>query len=95
MAACRVGHLLAHISPSRRESLQITGHHDGFYRYLALSPDGTLLVYAAMEEKKLGLWIMPAEGGKSLPITVTRRDHIYIMDVDIEKVKAKLKLPNQ
>ncbi len=54
---------------------QITGHHEGIYRYLALSPDGDLLIYAAIEEKHLGLWVMPAEGGKSLPLAVTHPGH--------------------
>ena len=63
------------ISLDGKKRQQITGHRDGFYRFLALSPDGTLLVYAAMEGNRLGLWIMPAEGGKSLPLAVTPRDH--------------------
>ena len=54
---------------------QITGHHEGIYRHLALSPDGDLLIYAAMEEKHLGLWVMPAEGGKSLPLAITHPGH--------------------
>jgi Tol biopolymer transport system component len=54
---------------------QIQGHHENFWRHLALSPDGSLLVYAAMEGKYLGLWIMPAEGGKSLPLSVTPNAH--------------------
>ena len=63
------------ISPDGKKRQQITGHHDGFYRYLAVSPDGELLVYAALEEKKLGLWIMPAGGGKSLALAISREDH--------------------
>jgi Tol biopolymer transport system component len=54
---------------------QIQGHHENFWHHLALSPDGSLLVYAAMEGKYLGLWIMPAEGGKSLPLSVTPNAH--------------------
>jgi Tol biopolymer transport system component len=107
------------ISIDGRERQQITGHHGGFYRYLVLSPDGTLLVYAAMEEKKLGLWIMPAKGGKSLPLVVSHQDHnecpawspdgkriafasgrtgrgdIYIMELEIERVRGELTLLNQ
>jgi Tol biopolymer transport system component len=107
------------ISSDGRERHQITGHHEGLYRYLALSPDGSLLVYAAMEEKKLGLWIMPAGGGQSLPLVVRQTDHnecpawspdgkriafasgrtgrgdIYVMELDIEQVKADLKVLNQ
>ena len=63
------------ISIAGDESHQIRGHHEGFYRYLALSPDGSLLVYGAIEGKDVGLWVMPAEGGKSLPLTVTHPGH--------------------
>jgi Tol biopolymer transport system component len=61
------------ISPNGKEREQITGHIENFYRYLALSPDGQFLVYAAYEGRFLGLYIMPAEGGKSLPLAVTPR----------------------
>jgi Tol biopolymer transport system component len=63
------------ISSDGTEKQQVTGHHERFYRFLALSPDGTLLVYAAMGEKRLGLWVMPAEGGKSLPLILSSLDH--------------------
>lgn len=63
------------ISSDGKERKQITGHHENFYRHLALSPDGSLLVYAAAEGKYLGLYIMPAEGGISLPLTVTPQNH--------------------
>lgn len=63
------------ISLNGKERQQITGHHDGFYRFLALSPDGSLLVYTAMEGRRLGLWIMSAQGGKSLPLVLTPLDH--------------------
>ena len=63
------------ISLDGRKKQQITGHRDGFYRYLALSPDGSLLAYAAMEGKDLGLWVMPAQGGKSLPLAITHPGH--------------------
>jgi Tol biopolymer transport system component len=54
---------------------QIIGHHDNFWRHLALSPDGSLLVYAAMEGRHLGLYVMPAEGGKSIALAVTPNAH--------------------
>lgn len=54
---------------------QIIGQHENFYRHLALSPDGSLLVYAVKEDKYLGLWIMPSEGGKSIPLAVTPDSH--------------------
>lgn len=56
------------ISSEGKENKQITGHHEMFYLHMGLSPDGSLLVYAAMVERNLGLWIMPAEGGKSIQI---------------------------
>jgi TolB protein len=63
------------VSSDGREALQVPGHHENFYRYLTLSPDGSLLVYGVFENKYLGLYIMPAEGGVSLPLAVTRRAH--------------------
>lgn len=63
------------ISADGKQREQIRGHHEGFYRYIALSPDGSLLVYAAMEGNDLGLWVMPAEGGTSLPLAITHPGH--------------------
>lgn len=63
------------ISPDGKKKEQITGHHENFWRYLALSPDGSLLVYGAMEGRELGLWVMPAAGGKSLPLAITNAGH--------------------
>lgn len=63
------------ISVEGKEKEQIQGHNENFWRYLALSPDGSLLVYAAVENKYLGLWIMLAGGGKSLPLSITPNAH--------------------
>jgi Tol biopolymer transport system component len=63
------------ISTDGKERKQIAGHHENFYLHLALSPDGSLLIYAAMEGRYLGLYIMPAEGGKSLPLAVSSQGH--------------------
>ncbi|MFC2084097.1 TolB family protein [Bacteroidota bacterium] len=63
------------ISSNGKERIQITGHHENFYRHLALSPDNSLLVYAAMEGRYLGLYIMSTEGGISLPLAVTSEGH--------------------
>jgi TolB protein len=63
------------ISTDGKVKTEITGHHENFWRHLALSPDGTLLVYAAMEGRYLGLWIIPAEGGESIPLAVTPSAH--------------------
>ena len=110
------------ISTDGKERIQITGHHEKFYRHLALSPDGSLLIYAAYTARKgryLGLYIMPVEGGISLPLAVTNRGHtegaswspdgdiiaftrtmsgnfdIWVMDVDIERIKKKLRMNYQ
>lgn len=54
---------------------RIACDNENFYRHLALSPDGSLLIFAALDEKYLGLYIMSSEGGKSLPMAVTRDNH--------------------
>jgi len=63
------------ISTDGKVKTEITGHHENFWRHLALSPNGSLLVYAAMENRRMGLWIMSAEGGKSIPLAVTPNAH--------------------
>jgi TolB protein len=107
------------VSADGKDRRQVTGHLDSLYRYLALSPDGSLLVYAALQGKRLGLWVMPSEGGKSLPLTITEGSHnespvwspdgrriayasgrtghgdIYIMDLDVPKIRAELKIPDR
>ncbi len=54
---------------------QITCDHENFYRHLALSPDGSLLIFAALEDNYLGLYVMLSEGGKSLPLAVSKDSH--------------------
>jgi Tol biopolymer transport system component len=63
------------ISADGKERQQITGHLESFYRYIALSPDGSLLIYGAMKGRYVGLYIMPAEGGRSLPLAVSKKEH--------------------
>lgn len=63
------------VSSDGKVKKQIKGHHENFYRYLALSPDGSLLVYGVMEGRHQCLYIMPAEGGPSLPLIVTEGGH--------------------
>lgn len=58
------------VSADGKKKTQILGHHENLYRHMGLSPDGDWLVYSAMEGQELGLWIMPAEGGKSIPLSV-------------------------
>ena len=63
------------VSSSGEDSRQITGLHENFYRYLALSPDGTLLVYGVVEDRHVGLYVMSALGGRSLPLIVSEQGH--------------------
>ena len=63
------------ISTDGKERIQLTGHHENFYRYLALSPDDSLLVYAELVDGFLRLYIMLTEGGASLPVTDTEQGH--------------------
>ncbi len=107
------------ISKDGKTKQHIRGHDENFFRHIALSPDGSLLIYAALKGKYLGLYIMPAEGGKSLPLAVTEKDHnegaiwspdgkriafnstrsggfdIWIMDIDVDKVKKELRVLNK
>lgn len=51
------------------ERRQLTFETDRAYRYLDLSPDGTLLAFVACEGRDCDLWVMPAAGGKAVPLT--------------------------
>jgi TolB protein len=63
------------ISIENGEKTTISCPHENFYRHLALSPDGSLLIFAAMEGRYLGLYVMLSGGGKSLPLAVTKDSH--------------------
>jgi len=63
------------ISSDGKKREQIKGHHENFYRHIVLSPDGSFLVYAALEGRYLGLYIMSSAGGKSLPLAVSSSAH--------------------
>jgi Tol biopolymer transport system component len=63
------------ISVDGQEIVQIKGHHNNFYRYLALSPDGRMLVYAAKVGRFLEFHIMPAGGGESIPLVLAPEGH--------------------
>jgi Tol biopolymer transport system component len=39
------------------------------YRYMDLSPDGTLLAFVQCEGRNCDLWVMPALGGPAVPLT--------------------------
>jgi TolB protein len=59
------------ISPDGKQKMQITEHHENFYRYLSLSPDGSLLTYGVWADGSMGIYVMRADGGTSLPLAVT------------------------
>ena len=63
------------ISPEGKDLKQIMGHHENFYRYIDLSPDGTLLMYGVYENRRSGIYIMSIDGGKSLPLSVSSESH--------------------
>ncbi len=63
------------ISPDGQLMEEIQGHHENFYRHLDLSPDGTLLVYSALVDGALGLYIMSLENGINLPLSITPGNH--------------------
>lgn len=63
------------ISRDGKAKKQISGHLKNLYRYIALSPDGSLLIYGVFEGRYVGLYIMSSEGGISLPLSVTRQAH--------------------
>lgn len=54
---------------------QITGHCENFYRHLAISPDGSILIYSTMKNGFLVLYVMPAKGGISIPLAVSPKTH--------------------
>jgi TolB protein len=66
---------LWNISIDGQETCKIDGHHKNFYRYLALSPDGKFIVYAAKVDRFLEFHIMPAIGGESIPLAISPEGH--------------------
>ena len=61
------------LSDGSAEQIQID--NENFYRHLAISPDGSLIIFAAITERYLGLYTTLSEGGKSIPLTVTSGFH--------------------
>jgi len=57
------------VSVDSQSVKELAGEKDKYYRYSDLSPDGSLLVYTAMESGKFHFWVMPAWGGKGIQLT--------------------------
>jgi len=51
------------------EHRPLTSESDRAYRYLDLSPDGTLLAFVWCEGRNCDLWVMPSAGGKPVQLT--------------------------
>ena len=63
------------ISVDGNEPKQIKGNNDNFYRHICISPDGSLLIYTAKVGRYLRLWVMPADGGKTIPLFESEDGH--------------------
>ncbi len=63
------------ISSDGKEKEQIAGHHANLYRYAVPSPDGKWLVYGVYDQNYSGMYIMPLQGGPSLPLVVSEKAH--------------------
>jgi Tol biopolymer transport system component len=63
------------ISVDGKLQQRIPGHNENFWRHIALSPDGSIIVYSALVGNYLGLFAMLSDGGKSLPVTITADAH--------------------
>lgn len=48
---------------------QLTFEKEAIYRYMDLSPDGSLLAFVACEGRECDVWVMPADGGRRIRIT--------------------------
>jgi TolB protein len=58
------------VSTKESEPRQVVFQANTTHRYLDLSPDGTLLAFTACEGRSCDLWIMAADGGKPVQLTV-------------------------
>ena len=57
------------ISTAGEKIQQLTFKEENFYRYMDLSPDGSLLAIVSKESGNFDIWIMPAEGGNPIQLT--------------------------
>jgi Tol biopolymer transport system component len=57
------------VSASGAEARQVSFETDLLYRYMDLSPDGTLLAFTACKQRECDLWIGAVDGGKPIQLT--------------------------
>lgn len=63
------------INVNDESAKQIIIDNENFYRHLTISPDGSLIIFAALNEKYLGLYLTLSDGGRSIPLVVTPGSH--------------------
>jgi len=57
------------VSADGSRQKQLIFDEDHRYRYMDLSPDGTLLAYVACEGRNCDIWVMPPDGGQPIQLT--------------------------
>jgi len=57
------------LSSAGQKVKRLTFKEDNYYRYLDLSPDGSLLAFVSNQSGNYDIWIMPAEGGNAIQLT--------------------------
>lgn len=57
------------VSVAGDERRQLASDSSHVYRYMDLSPDGSMLAFASFKNENLDLWIMPVEGGTPIRLT--------------------------
>jgi TolB protein len=57
------------ISSTGEKVKQLTVKAGNSYRYLDLSPDGSLLAFVSNQSGNYDIWLMPAEGGSAMQLT--------------------------
>jgi Tol biopolymer transport system component len=57
------------VSSTGEDRRRLTVETERVYRYMDLSPDGSLLALVACEGRNCDLWVMPSGGGNQVRIT--------------------------
>jgi TolB protein len=63
------------INVANKNAEKINIDNENFYRHLAISHEGSLIIFAALKDKYLGLYIALSSGGKSIPLTISPGFH--------------------